>query len=245
MSGRRLAATVVVMALAAAVLGALTPDVPQLRAAVVAPQRLTDVAGPDALVLAWTALLGWAVWAWGALGLALTAASAVPGVVGAAARLAVRLLLPAAARRSAALALGVGLGLTAPLLSSPVLQTVSPAPAAAMAQLAGGPATAPDWPTAGSAAAPATAPDWPPGSAPAPTTAAPAQHVVVPGDCLWDIAAMDLRQRTGAEPSDADVVLAVRAWADRNADVIGADPDLLFPGEVLTPPDRTDPESTR
>src|SRR4051795_13565414 len=44
-------------------------------------------------------LLAWVVWAWGVLGLALTAASALPGMVGGAARLATHVVLPAGAPR--------------------------------------------------------------------------------------------------------------------------------------------------
>jgi hypothetical protein len=229
MSLRRLAVTTLAMASIAVVLAALSPGTAVLEAAVTRPQELADTAAPEAVVLAWTALLAWSAWAWGALGLALTALSALPGIVGAAARLSLRAVLPAGARRGAALALGIGLGvgLGAPALASPAAQPL--------------PAGAPDWPaapraagwsppavpaTAGSAVHPG-APDWPP--------AGPAVHAVVPGDCLWDIAAADLRN--GSQPAgDADVAAAVSAWWRVNADTIGPDPDLLRPGQVLHPP---------
>src|SRR3954469_6001061 len=136
MSSRRLATTTLAMASIAGVLTVLTPGTAVLEAAITRPQQLADGAAPETVVVAWTALLAWLAWAWGALGLAPTALSAVPGITGAAARLFLRGVLPAGARRGAALALGIGLGvgLTAPALASPI-----PAPV---------PAGAPDWPRA-------------------------------------------------------------------------------------------------
>ena len=62
-------------------------------------------------------------------------------------------------------------------------------------------------------------------------------RVVLRGDCLWDIAADWLAaQRPGAQVSDADTLAAVSAWWQANATVIGPDPDLLLPGQVLRAP---------
>jgi nucleoid-associated protein YgaU len=94
--------------------------------------------------------------------------------------------------------------------------------------------------------------DAPPRSAPAvaatPTpTASPAQAPAVaatdqrrtvtvrPRDSLWQIAARSL----GARASDAAVAAAWPRWWATNRDVIGADPDLIHPGEQLTPPAAT------
>src|SRR4051812_33354322 len=122
MSGRRLAATTLVMSLIAVALGALSPDGADLQTAISHPQRVSDGAGPDTVVLAWATVLAWTVWAWGVLGLALTAASALPGLLGSAARLLLRAVLPRAARRAAALALGGGLGLG---VGAPALATAA------------------------------------------------------------------------------------------------------------------------
>src|SRR3712207_4993858 len=100
MSVRRLGATAAVMAAIAVALRALTPDLAAAASALTAPQGVVDTAGPDALVQAATGLVAWAVWTWGALGLVLTAVSALPGVAGGAARLVLRGVLPAGARRS-------------------------------------------------------------------------------------------------------------------------------------------------
>jgi nucleoid-associated protein YgaU len=62
---------------------------------------------------------------------------------------------------------------------------------------------------------------------------ADADHVVVHrGDTLWNIAARTLHD--GA--SDADVLRAVVQWHDANRDVIGPDPDVIRPGQVLRAP---------
>jgi nucleoid-associated protein YgaU len=55
---------------------------------------------------------------------------------------------------------------------------------------------------------------------------------VRPGDSLWRIAAAHL-DRT---PTAARVAAAWPQWFAANRDVIGADPDLLVPGEVLHAP---------
>ena len=156
-------------------------------------------------------LLAWAVWAWGALGLALTAASALPGMLGGAARVVLHVVLPAGARRSAALALGLGLGVAGPLLGTAALMAPTPAAAAddwtpqPTAGVPDWPAVptalpTPDWPTATGPQDPA--PDWPAATATADT------HVVVRGDCLWHIASDRLLAQHGRMPTDGEVAAA-------------------------------------
>ncbi len=220
MSVRRLALTGAAMAGAAVLLASLTPPLRDLADALTHPQRTVDTAGADALLLSAAALAAWLVWTWGALGLALTAISAAPGFVGGAAGLLVRVVLPAGARRSAALALGLGLGVVAPVLLGAPVGGDRPVLAAAVT-----PAGVPDWP-----AADGGVPDWP-AEPPA------GSHVVVRGDCLWDIAADRLRA-TGQAATAEQVAAAVQVWWSANADVIGPDPDLILPGQVLRPPDQ-------
>lgn len=208
MSLRRLALTAAVMSAIAVVLASLTPALPAAVAALVQAQDTVDSRGADTLLLAAVGLGAWFVWAWGALGLALTAAAAVPGVVGGPARLLVRVLLPAGARRGAALALGVGLGLAAPVLVD--------VPAGA------------ERPVLAVAASPVAVPDWP-AERPA------GSHLVVRGDCLWTIAAERLAT-SGAPVTDTEIAQAVRAWWSANVDVIGPNPDLILPGQVLDAP---------
>ncbi|MBM7820808.1 nucleoid-associated protein YgaU [Cellulosimicrobium cellulans] len=60
----------------------------------------------------------------------------------------------------------------------------------------------------------------------------PREVVVVRGDSLWSIAARHLPD--GA--SDAQVADAVQRWYAANAEVVGDDPDLVRPGQVLVAP---------
>ena len=249
MSARRLLGTALGMAAIAGGLTALAPSIGVTWAALAAPQSTVDSAGADVLVLHLAGLLAWLAWAWGVLGLALTAASALPGLAGHLASGTLRRVLPAGARRAAAIALGIGLGIAPPALgvaagavgaSAPAQEMPVAAPRSAVPDR-GAPAV-PDWPTPaladrqspgvpdwGVPAAPAAVPDWPRG-------AHAGGHVVVRGDCLWSIAEHRLAADTGQEPTSAEVADAVRAWWQANVDVIGPDPDLLLPGQILRPP---------
>jgi hypothetical protein len=223
----------------------LGSDTTGLAAALADPQGLVDRAGPDALVLAFVPALAWLCWAWGALGLLLTAASTVPGGAGRLAGLLLTRVVPGSARRAAALALGVGLSTAAPVVllppavpfavSAPFAVTAAAADTAGTADAAGGsgPTVAVDWP---SVAAPELVPDWP-GTTPERRPAQTDQRVVLRGDCLWDIAAAWLQGRhPGGPVTDDQVRRATQDWWQANAAVIGPDPDLLLPGQVLRPP---------
>lgn len=237
MSGVRLTVAVAAMGLLGVALAALTPDFAEMAAALAAAQRTADSAGPDVLVLSAAGLLAWAVWAWGVVGLALTAATALPGALGGLAGLLVGVVLPAGARRSAALALGVGLSVATPLLVPATGVLALPTASAAEfvpdrpSVTARGAAAVPDWPAPMTGAV-AAVPDWPAG----PDVAG--AHVVVRGDCVWHIAADRLSASLGRPPDDGEVAVAVQAWWLANADVIGPDPDLLLPGQILRPPDQ-------
>ncbi|MGY1632361.1 LysM peptidoglycan-binding domain-containing protein [Geodermatophilus sp. SYSU D01186] len=291
MSIRRLLGTGLAMAAVAVALRALTPDLGWVSGYGLDLQRAADDRGAEALLLGAVAAAAWTVWAWGVLGLALTALSAVPGAVGALSRTLARRLLPAGARRAAALALGVGLVAGGPLLTAcgpgpaaaapaavagPAPTDVRPDPAGVVAdgpgRIADGPRHIADWPgriadwptatdraPAGTPTAPTepTEPAEPATSTESATPARPAPvatgspqpeavpdwpmpasgtHVVLRGECLWDIASADLRRRTGRPPSGGEVAAAVHAWWRANAAVIGPDPDVLLPGQVLNPP---------
>ncbi|MDQ3627463.1 MAG: hypothetical protein M3419_01330 [Actinomycetota bacterium] len=66
-----------------------------------------------------------------------------------------------------------------------------------------------------------------------PTSAADDPIVVRPGDSLWSLAA-------AADPAATNAQIAKQwpRWYVANREVIGPDPDLLFPGHVLHPPGR-------
>jgi nucleoid-associated protein YgaU len=59
--------------------------------------------------------------------------------------------------------------------------------------------------------------------------------VVLRGDTLWDLAASQLSER-GPAPSDGDILREMTRWHETNRDVIGDDPDLILPGQVLHVP---------
>lgn len=69
---------------------------------------------------------------------------------------------------------------------------------------------------------------------PRPTGRAGAERVVVvqPGDSLWSLAA----DRLAADATDAEVVTAWRRLYAANRTVVGADPDLVRPGQRLRVP---------
>lgn len=110
--------------------------------------------------------------------------------------------------------LGIGVGLAGP-------GSVAFAAGDPPANTAAGPV--PDWPAA-------PVPDWP--------AAQPsATHMVVRGECLWQISGAWAREQTGRPLTNAEVAVAVSAWWHGNATVIGPDPDRLLPGQVLRPPE--------
>lgn len=82
------------------------------------------------------------------------------------------------------------------------------------------------------------------GQPPQPLTAATATTptpmgddvVVEPGDSLWRLSADQLRSE-GRPAADADVDRAWRALWAANAAVVGAQPDLIEPGQVLELPE--------
>jgi hypothetical protein len=55
---------------------------------------------------------------------------------------------------------------------------------------------------------------------------------VRPGDSLWTIVARHL----GPGATDLDIAAAWPSWYEANAGTIGADPDLVRPGQLLVPP---------
>jgi nucleoid-associated protein YgaU len=58
------------------------------------------------------------------------------------------------------------------------------------------------------------------------------RHTVAAGDSLWLITA----SRLGPHASTAEIARTWPRWYAANRDVIGADPGLLLPGEVLRAP---------
>jgi nucleoid-associated protein YgaU len=72
---------------------------------------------------------------------------------------------------------------------------------------------------------------------PAPTVHAAAGAVrVQPGDTLWAIARRSLPPTASA----AEIASATAAWHRANRDVIGDDPDVIVPAQLLAPPSAKD-----
>lgn len=63
------------------------------------------------------------------------------------------------------------------------------------------------------------------------------EYIVVPGDCLWAIAA----RRLGPSATNSAVDSAWREIYDHNRTAVGDDPDLIHPGLVLTLPPLAQP----
>ena len=63
------------------------------------------------------------------------------------------------------------------------------------------------------------------------TTKPPGDYITVqPGDTLWELAAATLPR----DASNADIATACHALYHRNREVIGSNPDLIHPGQVLS-----------
>ena len=201
---------------------------------------LAALAGPDArpeaaitsvCVLAVVAIAGWV-----GLGLVLAALAALPGATGRCADRAALALTPALARRLLAAALGSA------SVASPVAAWAAapgltlPAP--------GQPAGPVDRSPTAAARAPVLAPartvaqlDPPgqPGSSGAaarPAAPSPGTVTVRPGDTLWGLA----RSALGRAHPDSEVAALWPRWWEANRTVIGTDPSLLQPGQVLHVP---------
>jgi nucleoid-associated protein YgaU len=209
---RRVTGTAVLSGAVAAILLLVHPRPAALVRRLRAPGTSLRAAGTDALIGDLAASLLWLVAAWLALGLAATLLAAVPGSAGRAFDAASRRLLPAALRRLVAGSAGLG------LLVAPIPATVAWA-APPPAQLAAAALPAPVWPGA-------PVPHADPGQPP--TVGVRVQ----PGDSLWLIAA----RRLGPTARVSDIAASWPQWYAANRPVIGDDPDLIRPGQHLTPP---------
>ncbi len=188
--------------------------------------------GADAALVTAAATVLWLAAAWLGLGLLGVAARRLPGRTGALAARICASVLPQLVLRFLAGSAGLG------VLLAPVPAAAAGPPSSSTAATVPAPLPAPVWPSATpSRSAPATpvpAPRWP-------STIAQAAHnparragpvTVRPGDCLWLIAA----RRLGPHPTGADVAAQWPRWYAANRSVIGADPNLITPGEVLHAP---------
>jgi hypothetical protein len=210
------------------------------------------------------ALLAWFGLSWFCLAVSLEVFSQLPGVIGRGCSVTAASVSPRVVRRLAQAA--VGLTVLAGPISAPSAWAASAAPknpatvltVAAVAGPTASPDVSVDRPL-GSTGSLATATDldrpaglfvaWqpaPPAPPPIITPTAPAVivagvphreapregYVVRRGDALWDIAARHLSPGASA----VDIAREWPRWYAANRTVIGANPNLLRPGELLTPP---------
>lgn len=236
----------------------------EISAALGDPQAYVDAAGADGFLLALATAAGWLALAWTALGSGLVALASAPGLLGHLGARLSRLLIPVTMRRFLAIAVGLAvLGGTAVADARPDTRTSmvsldwpGPVQELGVPDWPPVPVPAPSDPGAPAEPAPPTTPPPAPDPSPAPvpdpsptptpplpdpapapppeTSPPPADYLVQPGDCLWDIAERELAA-AGAPIDVATVNAAVLAWWRANADRI-TDPDVIYPGQVLTAP---------
>jgi hypothetical protein len=241
----------VVAALAAgdaAVLGGLRGDAERALRHLPRLAAWFAVDGTDQVAATLAAAALWLAAAWLAVGLLAVVGSRLPGALGRPFAALGAAMLPRALRGVVAGSAGLGL-MVAPLAASAA--PLSPGPTVPVhASAAPRPLPTPAWPASPSAADPAgrshqaggDPTERPPRRrgvsphAPArPRDARAAEVSVRPGDSLWLLAARRLAD--DAKPAtDRAVAASWPRWYAANRDVIGADPNLLHPGERLDVP---------
>lgn len=219
----------------------------------------TNVSAPgpassDELLALGAATLAIAIAAWLILGTVLELLSHVPGRIGRTAQVWAARLTPALARRVAAFVIGVGVGVaggpsqavastrpgsSAASIADPGFVPTQSSPDRAASDPGFTPrAVAPDFsPTpinpGFTPTAPRVRPQADPGLLGGRVSPSTDREVVVHrGDTLWSIAARHL----GPQASDAEIAQAWPRWFDLNRGLIGDDPDLLLPGQILRVP---------
>ncbi|HEX7538293.1 MAG TPA: hypothetical protein VF391_14980 [Dermatophilaceae bacterium] len=212
-------------------------------------------AGPADGMLLMAGLGGTLLSLWLGLGMTLSALSALPGALGELCRRLAGRIAPAAVRKVVAFVLGTTL--TAALIPGTAVAGSTPEAGRPVVVAAGQygdralgtvgtvrtgrtvksvVVAAPDAsfrfindpPLAKNAMEAAPPPEWSPGR--------PERHdarvVVLRGDTLWSIAADHL----GPAASPADIDAEWHRWLAANREVIGADANLILPGQLLSPP---------
>jgi hypothetical protein len=233
MKDRRLLVTAGLGCVDVAALVTLQPDLGVLARHVAAPHAWVSTLGADGAAIALASAGLWCVALWLGVGLLAASAAAVPGGGGRLARALARVLLPAAVHRAVAGAAGLGV-LLAPVAAGAVGADPVAGAASSATSRPAPPLPTPAWP---SDPPPRPTPGWPTTTSTAtPAAGARGDGVVVrPGDSLWGIAAA----RLGPDSTAAQTAAAWPRWYAANRAVIGADPDLIKPGQRLAPPAQT------
>jgi nucleoid-associated protein YgaU len=189
----------------------------------------------------------WAVLSWLTLVTVLTLLTAAVAGIGSAAHRRAAALAPAACRRLAAALLGLTVAGT-PLATALPAGAVGVRPAAAQTAIRTDNQPAPSLDRPAATVPSGWTPDRPVtvhrrtpvseaavrlvASSPRPEHAVGDEVTVRRGDTLWDITARHL----GPDASAIEIAAEWPRWHRANLAVIGADPDLLIPGERLVPP---------
>jgi nucleoid-associated protein YgaU len=208
-----------------AALVCLRPHPRALTAQLAAPHAWVARSGVDAVLAAGAGAALWCVAAWLGAGLLAAALGRLPGALGRAGRCAADRLLPGALRRLVAGSAGVGM-----LLAPVTAAAAHPAPAAPPVAAAVAALPPPGWPVDPPPAA-LPPPGWP--VDPPPAASGGGLVRVQPGDSLWLIAA----RRLGPQPAPAAVAAQWHRWYAANRRLIGGDPSLIRPGQLLRPPE--------
>ncbi|NHC43722.1 LysM peptidoglycan-binding domain-containing protein [Motilibacter aurantiacus] len=207
----------------------------RVSAATLAAVRAAGQAELEPLVTL-TALGGvWLCLGWLVAAVLVSALAAMPALAGSVIDRVAGAMAPLVLRRVVAGAIGafVVVGVTAPAHAADPghrAGTAASAASAATAPTAGLPALLAERP----AALPGLRGAVPSADRPSavPGMAAGTSVTVMPGDTLWSIVARAL----GPQAAPSAVADAWPLWWEANRSVIGADPGLLRPGQVLTPP---------
>jgi hypothetical protein len=235
---------------------------PVLVAVAPAPLSATSSADVTAPLVTAVALAAWTCSTWLLLVVVVTFGARLPGAAGRAAHRFLLHVAPTSVRSLVRAA--VGAGVAASVLAGPALAYADGTPPQASSssyEWPGGASAQPvipvpaslDWPGASPHATPNATPSTTPTATPRATpratpgaVRAPASRprhaplhlatrggvVVQTGDSLWEIAARDL----AAGASDAQVAQAWPRWWSANRVLIGDDPSLIHPGDLLIPP---------
>jgi nucleoid-associated protein YgaU len=196
------------------------------------------VIGSAAAGGAWLALF------WLTAGFTVAVIAALPGATGSAwDRMAAR-MTPAGVRRSARFLAGAALvtggigGAAMPAFAGGGPPTPAATGHGVAADLdrpgSGDPAATLGTPPSEAADAPSPMTTGTPSSSTAAAPTAPSGEAVTvaPGDTLWGIAA----ERLGPDATNAEIAIEWPRWYAANRQVVGADPNLIYPGQRLRPP---------
>lgn len=190
---------------------------------------------PDAAMTTAAALLGWMCLIWLLGGALLITLSRLPGFVGAACAELAEHITPIVLRRAVNGALGTALVTGSVAVALPAAASSGATATSSSRAVTPSNRSPVQWPdldrgVRGTSAAAKSA-------RPGPATGVPADSAgervtVHSGDSLWTIADRAL----GGSPSAARVATAWPRWYAANRSTVGADPDVIHPGQRLRPP---------